>query len=442
MKKLLPLILLLALLLSACSNAAGTVSESSPEDKSAAAADSDRTDHTLITLDGSEVRIVGGGAREQGGAVVISAAGTYEITGVSSEKVLVVDTGDDPMDVTLILNNVQITSLTEPAVHVKQAKHFRLRLAKDSENLLCSGSEDALQSPDPNASGAALYCEDDMDIEGEGRLTVLGCLNNGIACKKDLDINSGSIKVVAANNGVKGNNSVQIKGGELEVSSMGDGVKSTRLDKEGKGYVELSGGQVSVESWGDGIQAATELRLTGGSLSVTTRGDGIEQSSKALKARDHVLISDGSFLLNTREVGVRCSEGNVDISGGTLDILALGEGVLTGEKDSNLGDISVSGGTLTISAGKQALKARGVFTVSGGSILALSGSEKQAAPSGQPSLLCQITGPEGDSLQIGSLAGISSRQSYKSLLFVSPELSSGQEISVSYRLGSVDVTVR
>ena len=247
MKKLLPILLLLALLLTACgqSGAETAGGESQP------AADPDRT---FITFSGSDVTIRGGGARDNGSSVVISAAGTYELSGASSEKTLVVDTGDDPMDVTLILNNLQLSSLTESAILVNQAGHFRLQLAAGSDNRLSTGSEDQLQTPDPEASGAALYSSDDMDIEGEGALTVCGYLNNGIGCKNDLDINSGSITVIAANNGVKGNDSVQVKGGSLTISAWGDGIKSSTQDKEGKGYVEISGGAVTVESWGDGVR--------------------------------------------------------------------------------------------------------------------------------------------------------------------------------------------
>ncbi len=438
MKKLLPLLLLLALLLSACSGGA-PAAENGAEP---AASQSESPDHTVITLNGADVEIRGGGARDEGGAVVISAAGTYEITGASSEKSLTVDTGDDPMDVTLILNNAQITNLTGPALQVRQAKHFRLILASGSANSLCSGSEDMLQNLDPDASGAALYSADDMDIEGEGSLTVCGYLNNGIACKKDLDINSGSITVLAANNGVKGNNSVQVKGGSLSVSSWGDGIKATVDDKEGKGYVEFSGGSVSVESWSDGVDAATELRMTGGSLTVITRGDGTARSSKALKARKLVQISDGLLSLETQEDGIRCVNGGVEISGGALEILALGDGICAGEKDSGVGDLSISGGSLSISAGKQALKARGSLSVSGGSIQALCGSEKQSVPSGGPCLLCLTAGAEGDQVKIGELADIRARQSYKCLLFVSPKLSSGQQITVSNQAGSETVTVK
>lgn len=437
MKKLLPILLLaLALGLAACS-------ESSPAAQEETTSAEGSSDHTVITFDGSNVEIRGGGARDEGSAVAIRAAGTYEVTGVSSgDKTLVIDTGDDAMDVTLILNNADLTCLSGPAIHVKQAKHFRLRLAEGSENRLVSGTEELLQSPDPDASGAALYSEDDMDIEGEGSLAVYGYLNNGIGCKNDLDVNSGVIAVLAANNGVKGNDSVQIKGGSLTVTAWGDGIKSSATNKEGKGYVELSGGTVAIEAWGDGIQAATELRISGGSLTVTTRGDGVEHSSKALKAQDLVLLSGGSIALDTREDGVRSVDGNVEISGGILDILALGDGIRAGEKDSGLGDITVTGGTLTVSAGKQAAKARGSFTVTGGTLSALCGSEKQAGPVGCAYLLCALTGPEGDTVQIGELGSLNARQNYKSVLYVSGELNPGAEITVSNRLGSVSATVK
>ncbi len=441
MKKLLPLLLILVLLLSACSSGSGAAPAAQGEEQPAET-QQEKLDHTIITLDGANAEIRGGGARDEGGVIAISAAGTYELSGVSSEMALVVDTGDDPMDVTLILNNAQITNPTGPAIHVKQAKHFRLRLADGSENLLASGQEADLQNPDPQASGAALFSEDDMDIEGEGSLTVCGYLNNGIGCKNDLDINSGNIAVLAANNGVRGNDSVQIKGGVLAVSAWGDGIKATASNKEGKGYVEISGGSVSLEVWGDGVQAATELRVTGGSLTVIARGDGVEHSSKALKAEKLIQISDGSMSLSALEDGMRCSAGNVDVSGGSIQIAAAGDGILAGEKGSGLGDVTVSGGELSISAGSQAVKARGNFSVSGGSIRALCGSEKQVVPQGSPCLLCLISGAQGDPVQLGELGSVEAPQSYKCLLLVLPELGPGQTVTASNRVGSVDATVK
>lgn len=440
MKKLIPSLLILVLLLCACGQEpAGDGSAQPAQSGEQAAAGASAGEHTVITLSGSSAKVSGGGARDESEAVTISAAGTYEVTGTGS-KMLVVDTGDDAMDVTLILNNARITNLSGPAVHVKQAKQFRLQLVGESS--LISGEEAMLQSPDPEATGAALLSEDDMDIEGEGSLVVCGYINNGIGCKNDLDINSGSIAVLAANNGVRGNDSVQVKGGSLSISAWGDGIKSTATTKEGKGYVELKGGNVSVEAWGDGIQAATELRVLDGSLTVVARGDGVETSSKALKGESLVLLSGGQISLESQEAAVRCSTGNVEISGGSLSVYSLTEGVYAGEKNSAIGDILVSGGELSISAGKQAMKARGSFTVTGGSIRALSGSEKQSAPVGCASLLCAISGAAGDDVQLGELGSVQARQSYKSLLLVADSLSAGQSVTVSNRTGSVEAQVR
>ena len=440
MKKLIPILLLMALLLSACAGSSDSKQTAESEPAAVDTAETLASDHTVITLDGQSAEIRGGGARDEGSVVTISAAGTYEVTGESSDMAIVVDTGDDPMDVTLVLNNASVTCLSGPALHVRQAKHFRLQLA--GQNSLISGTEAMLQSLDPEASGGALYSEDDMDIEGDGSLTVCGYLNNGIACKNDLDLNSGSITVLAANNGVKGNNSVQVKGGSLSVSAWGDGIKATTLDKEGKGYVEISDGAVTVESWSDGVQAATELRLTGGSLSVTARGDGVENSSKALKAGILILLSDGLVSLNSQEDALRCSEGSVSITGGTLDIVCLTDGIQAGEKDSGLGDVTVSGGDLRISAGSRAVKAQGSFSVTGGSIRALCGSEKQNPATGSPCLLGLISGSAGDSLQIGDLESIQALQDYKCLLLVREGLNAGAQISVSNSSGNFEFTVR
>ena len=429
MRKLIPVFLLCALLLTACAGLGG-------DGRSA-------SDRTRIVFDGAAVEIQGGGARDEGSAVVISAAGTYELSGKSSEKTLVVDTGDDAMDVTLILNNVEIFSLLDPAIHVKQAKHFRLQLAEGSKNRLVQGEEAMLESIDPNASGAALYSEDDMDIEGEGALEVCGYINNGIGCKNDLDINSGTLTVVAANNGVKGNDSVQLKGGTLSVTAYGDGIKSSTLDKEGKGFVEISGGTVTVEAWGDGVQAAAELRILGGDVSVTARGDGTAQSSKALKAERSVLLSGGTVKLSSREDGLRAAEGSVSISGGALEILALGDGIQAGEKDSGLGDLLLSGGTVSVFAGKRAVKAQGDFTVTGGSLTALSGSDKQAGPVGElPWLLFVLNGSAGDSLRIDGLLELEAPLAYGRLLLIREGLTVGESLTLSNGSASVSAPVR
>ena len=171
-------------------------------------------------------------------------------------------------------------------------------------------------------------------------------------------------------------------------------------------------------------------------------GDGAENSSKALKAESLVLLSDGVVSLNSQDDAIRCSVGSVSISGGSLDIFTLTDGIQAGEKASGLGDVSVTGGDLRISAGSRAVKAQGSFSVTGGSILALCGSEKQNLAVGSPCLLCLISGAEGDTVRIGDLESVQAQQSYQCLLFVREGLSAGAQITVSNGSSSVAAAVK
>ena len=245
---------------------------------------------TVITLSGSGAEISGGGAKVQDGTVTISAVGTYTLSGTLEGQV-VVDTGDDAMNVTLILDRASITNSTGPALLIRQAKNLHLQLKGD--NCLCSGTRADMAKFDDTASGAALFSKDDLDIEGEGSLEILGYLNNGITCKDDLDINSGSITVTAANNGIRASESVEIKGGSITVTAGNDGVKASSAKKEGKGYVDVSGGTLRIASSGDGISAASDLTLSGGSIFIAADKQAL-QAAGALRLGDCLLqaISD------------------------------------------------------------------------------------------------------------------------------------------------------
>ena len=425
MKKLLPLLLIAALLLAGCGSVAETESAA-----------------TRIVFNGSAVDIQGGGAKEEGSVVKIGAAGTYVLSGTGEERQVVVDTGDNPMEVTLILEGLTLSNSGGAVIHVVQAKDFRLQLAEGTASTLSSGDESQLGSADPERSGAALYSEDDMDIEGEGRLTVYGYLNNGVACKDDLDINSGTITVVAANNGVKGNDSVEIKGGVLNISAQGDGVKSSESDTADKGFITISGGDVTVVSEGDGIQAATDLRITGGTLSVTACGDGENASSKALKAGRSLTLEGGSVLVSSQEDGLRGQ--SVRILGGSLELRALGDGIQSGTKGSGVGDVSIEGGSLVLLTGKQAVQPEGLFLVTGGELTAVIGSTKQIEPQTElPRVFCALKGAAGDTVRIGEHGvSVEAAYSYKTILRVGAELVSGESVAVSNGTNTVSALVK
>ena len=274
MRRLLSISLLLSLLL-LCGCGAGT----------APAADSG----TVITFSADGASVTGGGARAEGSTVTIGAVGTYTVRGSAENGQLIVDTGDDAMDVTLILDGLSLTNLADAAIYIQQAKNLRRQLR--GENLLVSGTEADLEAFDGTASGAALFSRDDLDIEGEGSLEIRGYLNNGIACKDDLDINSGTLSIQAANNGIRASESVQIKGGQVSILSGNDGIKAESVSKADKGYVEVRAGTLQISAGGDGLQAVGGLgkvELSGGSVSIWS-------AKQAIQAESAFLLSGGEL---------------------------------------------------------------------------------------------------------------------------------------------------
>lgn len=428
MKTILPLLLCAALLLAGCA---------SPLPGSGSVEDG----ITAITLSGDRASVRGAGASADGSLVLIYESGVYSVTGEFSDGQLLVDTGDQPLEVTVILDNARITNLSGPALYVRQAKDFSLQLASGSDNLLRSGEEN-WESADPNASGAALYAEDDLDIDGAGKLTVEGWLNNGIGCKNDIDLNYGDVIVTAVNHGVRAKNSIQIRGGSLSVSCLGDGLKTAEENREDKGWIEISDGKIQIEAWGDGIQAARELRISGGTLAVTARGDGSDGGSKALKAGLNLEISGGSLNLAALEDAVR-SGGSVTVSGGNLELLSqAGDAIQAGTEATGAGLLRITGGQITVSQCRQALKGQEGVWLEGGSVLALCQTDKQTAPdrSDLGYLLCPFSGDEGDRILVEDRS-VTAAGSFLFVFCADSSLVPGSRVPVSGPNGQVQSAV-
>lgn len=441
-----------------------------------------------ISLDGSSATVSGGGASADGSVVTISAAGEYAVSGTLDDGQIIVDTGDDAMKVTLILDNADITCLTDAAISVRKADKLKLVLADGSVNTVTSGQEG--MSPDADASGAAIYSKDDLDIEGSGTLTVNGFINNGITSKNDLKMQGGSVTVNAVNNGLRGADSVQIEAGTIVIAAGNDGIKSATVDKAGKGFVSVSGGEVSILAAGDGIDAATTLDITGGSVTAAAFGTGETSSSKALKAESGINISGGELKLNSTDTAIKCAadmnisggsidivseggkgisvEGSVNISGGVLGINAYSDGMLAvntfamsggsvnissgadgvqaGKNingfPSDTGSADISGGELLISASKRAIDAKISLDITGGTVFALSGAKNplDVKAGGQSFVSILVSGLAGDEVKFGELASMTAKWDVTSVLFSSSELRSGTEYALVCGQNRIEVT--
>lgn len=289
MKKVLALVLSAVMML-------GLGACGSPENEEEAVKEESITE---ISLSDDGISVKGSGAEAEGSVVKINAGGSYKLRGRLSDGQLIVDTGDAPAKVKIILSGADITNTKDSAILIKQAENTRIELAQNSENFLSSGEEG--REYGENAQGAVIYSEDDLDIEGSGSLSIKGYINNGILCKDDLDINEGEISVYAVNNGVKASESIELKGGNLVIEAGNEGMKTSSAKKEGKGYVEISDGSLSINSGDDGIKAIEAVKISGGVIKISAGGDGIQAGVKDLNTVKSITVSGGELFISAKK---------------------------------------------------------------------------------------------------------------------------------------------
>lgn len=332
-----------------------------------------------------------------GQTVTITQEGTYQIAGTLDDGALIVESGENAK-ITLVLGGVSIKNTAGAAIQIGTADDVTIELGEGTTNVLQSGEEVdiAAATESEEASGGALQSKADLKIKGKGSLTVLGYLNNGIHCTKDLKIKNGNISVTALGHGIKGKKSVTVSGGTVTVTSGKDGITSDETENEEKGFVTIEGGEIIITSAGDGVSAETTLTVTGGVISIISGGgsanaqqktdnmrgwwdfdnsasDDDSASCKGLKAGKALVISGGSITIDAQDDALH-TDGDMTISGGEC-ILSTGDDgahaelsltvmdgkitVLTSYEGLEANQITLAGGDLDITATDDGINANG-----------------------------------------------------------------------------------
>lgn len=308
----------------------------------------DEDDAVLIQLDGESAEIAGVGATAENGVVTISSPGDYVLSGSFNGQIIVEINKEEKAH--LILNGVEITSSGTPAIEVRSADKVTLTLLKDTVNTLTdSGAYTLADGEDePNA---CLFSKEDLSINGEGALTIIGNYRFGVNCKDDLRISDGVIDVTAVEDGIRGRDSLAVAGGVLTVQSGEDGLKSNNDEEDGKGLIAVSGGVLAITAGNDGMQAAQRLQITGGDITIKC-GEGAGDVSS-----DDYTVSRGG----------RDFWGNWDMNGGS-DTVSM-----KGLKSD--GDLIVAGGVISVDAEDDALHAAKDISITGGEMRLKSGDD-------------------------------------------------------------------
>lgn len=308
--------------------------------------------------------------RIDGQTVTISQAGTYQIAGTLDDGALIVESAENAK-ITLVLGGVSIRNSTGAAIQIATADDVTIELAEGTTNVLQSGEkvDIATATEGEEASGGALQSKVDLKIKGKGSLTVLGYLNNGIHCTKDLKIKNGNISVTALGHGIKGKNSVTVSGGTVTVTSGKDGITSDETENEEKGFVTIEDGEIIITSAGDGVSAETTLTVTGGVISIISGGGSANAQQKTDNMRDWWDFDNSASDDNSASCkGLKAGKALV-ISGGSITIDAQDDALHTD------GDMTISGGECILSTGDDGAHAALSLTVLGGKIAVLTSYE-------------------------------------------------------------------
>jgi hypothetical protein len=313
--------------------------------------------------------------------------------------------------------------------------------------------------------------------------------NDQDAAKGYVVLEGGTCTIRAGTDGVQAETSLTISGGIFDVTSGGGAGTPqnnrgrapqargawgrqpiTAADQESKKAFKagtkllISGGTFSVNAEDDAFHSNGDLMLSGGSFSIRTGDDGFHADA-LLRADDgditiaacyeglegaRVEINGGNLRLSAADDGINAAGGSnagargrpqdrfasggtyyVRIRGGTLDVLAYGDGI-----DAN-GYVYLEGGDVRISGPSMGMEGAVEFDIrfiiSGGRLITAGSSLSPAQESTQPSLLFSYSSPvaEGGLISLRDDAGrtllsYTVRTNCTASAFTAPELQSGK----------------
>lgn len=297
--------------------------------------------------------------------VEIEKKGIYTLTGTLNGYIKI--NSDD--NIKIILDSVNIKNDNGPSILVEKVKNIYIELVGESY----LEDSDLYNGYDEDVEGT-IYSKDDLFITGNGVLNIIANYGDGIVCKDDLTIFSGTINVKSNDDAIRGKDSVNIKSAIINIDSNGDGIKSTNLEDVSKGNILIENGEFNIISTLDGIQAENNLTIKNGKFNISTGGGGsitssndkwgywqsntVSESAKAIKAVNNIMIEDGEYNIDSSDDAIH-SNGNIEISNGLINILSGDDGIHADEL------LTINGGTISIDKSYEGLEAGNIVINSG-----------------------------------------------------------------------------
>lgn len=308
---------------------------------------------TDIVMSDSEITTNGTAAENvkiDGTTVTITKGGLYDFTGTCSDGAIIVDS-EESETVRLIFNGLSLTNKKGSALYIKKSAKTILTASGKSSNVLTDGAEYTDAEEGVNAVISSLG---DLTFNGEGQFIINANYQDAISCGGNLKITSGTMNIQSPDDGVVAKTGLSIKNGSFNIQCQGNALKTTSVE-EGQGYIGIESGNYVLTTGIDALNATDSIYILNGSFTATTAngssvestadgwgkfGDG-EQTAKGLKAGGSVEIYGGLLNFDTADDAVYANE-NVHINTGCLNISSGDDGIVAAE------NITVNGGSITV----------------------------------------------------------------------------------------------
>lgn len=335
----------------------------------------------FIQLNGSSASASSDSVQISGTTLTITEEATYILSGTLDDGMIIVN-APDTAKLQLVLDGVNIHCETSAPLYILEADKVFVTLADGTENTLSNGG--TFTAIDENNIDAVIFSKQDLTLNGSGSLTINSPAGHGIVSKDDLVLTGGTFTVNAASHGLDANDSVRITGEtSITVDSGKDGIHAENNDDTSLGFIYISSGTMKIESEGDGISAGAYMQIEGGTIEVlagggsengtkessdswggfqgggrpgqspaasTTASDDSSTSMKGLKSAAEMLISDGSFTINSADDSVH-SNASITVNGGIFEIASGDDAVHADET------LTITAGTIHITESYEGLEA-------------------------------------------------------------------------------------
>ena len=210
-----------------------------------------------ITLGGSP-KVSGSNVTVNGSVVTITAGGDYLFTGNVDSGQIRVNTGASEDKVTVVLNGVNISNSSAPAIFIEEAKRCTIKPKEGSVNYVSSGVEKkGVQDT------GAIFSNDTVRLKGNGELNITATASHGINADDDVVIESGTYNIDSRKSGIIANDDVTINEGRINIKGGTNGIKSKGTININGGFTVVSGGTKEEKS---SLYSGSSFSYTGGYL--------------------------------------------------------------------------------------------------------------------------------------------------------------------------------